>query len=72
MTKEEAQQFKARWKLVNEAVIEEMRRTPASAKLHQLALMYEAGQMLGWDDALKKDEHEVRERWRRLKEKFHV
>jgi hypothetical protein len=67
MTKEEAHQFKERWKLVSEVTIEEARRTPVSVKLHQLALMYEAGQMLDWDDSLKEDE-EVRERWRRLKE----
>ena len=70
MTKEEAQQFKARWKLANDAVIEEARRTPASVKLHQLALMYEAGQMLGWDDKLKEGKEEVRERWCLLREKL--
>jgi hypothetical protein len=47
MTKEEAQQFKARWKLVNDAVIEEVKLTPASVKLKQLAVMYEAGWTLG-------------------------
>jgi hypothetical protein len=71
MTKEEALQFKARWKLANDVVGEEARRTPATVKLHQLALMYEAGQMLGWGDALKDGEEEIRERWRRLKEKLH-
>ena len=72
MTKEEALQFKARWKLANEFVIDEARSTPASVKLHQLALMYEAGQLLGWDDALKAGEEEVRERWRLLREKLHA
>ena len=69
MTREEAQQFKARWKLVNEFVLEEARRTPPAIKLKHLALMYEVGQVLGWDAALKDGEEEVRERWRRLKEK---
>lgn len=68
MTKEEAHQFKARWKLVNDFNTEEARRAPLSVKLHQLALMYEAGQVFGWAAALKEGEEEVRERWRRLKE----
>ncbi|HKR00040.1 MAG TPA: hypothetical protein VJT09_05175 [Pyrinomonadaceae bacterium] len=72
MTKEEARQFKARWKLANDAVIEEMRRTPASVKLSQLALMYEAGQIFGWSSDLRGGEEEVRERWRLLREKLHA
>ena len=72
MTKEEARQFKVRWQLVNQAVAEDVRRTPPSVKLQQLAVMYEAGQALGWTDALKEGEEGVRERWRRLKEKYHA
>jgi len=72
MTREEASQFKERWKLVNEMTIEETRRTPMSVKLYQLALMYEAGQMLGWAEGLKEGEEVVRERWRRLKERVHA
>jgi hypothetical protein len=72
VTKEEARQFKERWKLVNEVTIEEARRMPVSFKLQQLTLMYEAGQTLGWHKTLKEGEDEVRERWRRLKEKLHV
>ena len=70
MTGEEARQFKARWKLVNEMTAEETRNATISLKLRQLALMYEAGQTFGWADALKEGEEEVRERWRRLREKF--
>lgn len=70
MTKEEARQFKARWQLVNQTIAEEIRRTPASVKLRQLALMYEAGQRLGWDEDLRAGEDEVRERWRLLKERL--
>lgn len=71
MTKEEARQFKARWKLVNEFLSEEARRTPVSLKLHQLSLMYETAVALGWSDGLRKDEEKVRERWQRLKEALH-
>lgn len=72
MTKEEASQFKERWKLVNEMTIKETRRTPLAVKLYQLALMYEAGQTLGWAEGLKEGEDVVRERWRRLKERVHA
>ncbi len=72
MTKEEARQFKARWKLVNDVVTEEVRRTPVSTKLQQLAVMYEAGRALGWTSALREDEEEVWERWRLLRERQHV
>ncbi|HEX7997403.1 MAG TPA: hypothetical protein VF528_03215 [Pyrinomonadaceae bacterium] len=72
MTKEEALQFKARWRMVDDFNAEEARRAPLSLKLHQLALMYEAAQVFGWAAALKKGEEEVRERWRRLKELYHV
>lgn len=68
MTGEEARQFKARWKLVNDFTAEEARRTPPEVKLRQLALMYEAAQTLGWAASLREGEEEVRERWRRLRE----
>jgi hypothetical protein len=72
LSKEEARLFRARWKLVNDFVSEEVRRTPPALKLQQLALMYEAGQALGWADGLNRGEEEVRERWRRLKTTGHV
>ncbi|MCI0491032.1 MAG: hypothetical protein L0229_30955 [Blastocatellia bacterium] len=68
MTKEEARLFKARWQLANERIVEEIRSTPVSVKLQQLAEMYDAGRSLGWSKKLKADEQKVRERWLRLKE----
>ncbi len=72
MTKEEAREFKERWRLVNEATIEEARNTPPSVKLQQLALMYEAAKRFGWIEKLREGEEEVHERWRLLKERMHV
>lgn len=72
MTKEEARLFKQRWQLVDDRVIEEVRQTPVAVKLRQLAIMFAAGQALGWADKQKKDETEVRARWVRLKESAHV
>lgn len=71
MTKEEAILFKQRWQLVNDHVNEEVRRMPVSVKLQQLAVMFAAGQSLGWADKQREGETEVRERWVRLKERAH-
>jgi hypothetical protein len=70
MTKEEAQQFKARWKLVNDFTAEEARRTPPEVKLQQLALMYEAAHEFGWVEALREGEEEVCARWQLLRERM--
>lgn len=72
MTKEEARLFKQRWRLVNDRIIEEVRQTPVTVKLQQLAIMFAAGQALGWADKQKLDEEEVRARWVCLKENPHV
>lgn len=72
MTKEEARLFKQRWRLVNDRIIEEVRQTPVSVKLQQLAIMFAAGQALGWTDKQKLGEEEVRARWVHLKENAHV
>jgi hypothetical protein len=72
MTREEAEQFKARWKLVNDFTDEEARRTPPEVKLRQTALLYEATHAFGWAEKLREGEEEVRERWRRLKEFYGV
>jgi hypothetical protein len=72
MTKDEARLFKQRWQLVNDRVIEEVRETPITVKLQQLAIMFAAGQALGWADKQKRGEEEVRARRARLKERAHV
>ncbi|HEX7315227.1 MAG TPA: hypothetical protein VF297_14970 [Pyrinomonadaceae bacterium] len=72
MTKEEAEHFKARWKLVNDFTDEEARRTPPEVRLRQTALLYEAAQTFGWSESLREGEDEVRERWRLLKEIYRV
>jgi hypothetical protein len=68
MNREEARQYKARWRMVNEHTAREAREATPASKLEQLALMYDAAQALGWADGLMDGEEEVRERWRRLKE----
>jgi hypothetical protein len=68
MTREEAAEWRSRWSRVNEAEIEELRRTPVSVKLEQLAAMMSAALEMGWTDALGRGEEEVRARWKRIRE----
>ena len=70
MTKEEAQLYKERWRLVNEVTIEEARRAPASLRLRQLAMLFAAGQDLGWQERMRAGEEEVHARWQRLRAKL--
>jgi hypothetical protein len=72
MTKEEALRFREQWRLANAALIEEARRTPVEIRLRQLSVMFEAARALGWMEKLREGEEDVRERWRRLKEKYRV
>jgi hypothetical protein len=67
MTKEEARLFKERWLLVNERIIDEVRGTPCSIKLQQLASMFVAG-------PTNKDqtEEEVWRRWQYLRERLNA
>ena len=72
MTKEEAEQFKERWRVVNDFTAEEARNTPPEVKLRQTALLYGAAHTFGWTDKLRQGEDEVHELWRRLKEFYGV
>lgn len=72
MNRDDALKYKARWRMVNERTAREAREMTTALRLEQLALMYEAGQQLGWDDGLRAGEEEVRERWRRLREFYRV
>ena len=67
MTKEEGRAFKARWKAVNAAEIEELHRTTAAFKLRQLTALMAWVEYFGWAEALAEGEGEVRERWNRLR-----
>ena len=61
ITKKEAREFKKRWRLVNEAELQELRETPPARKLQQLAaLMASVKAFHGWTEALSAEEDEVR------------
>lgn len=68
MDKQAAKDYVARWALVNQAEIEELRRTPPEVKLRQLAALMASVRQMGWDEALDAEDEEVRGRWRRIRE----
>ncbi len=72
LTKKEVTEFQARWRLVNDAINEEIRATPIEEKLRRLGIMVASAYALGWDKKLAEGEEEVRERWRILRERLHV
>src|ERR1041385_2099179 len=44
ITKQEAQEFKARWKFVNDFIAHQIRNTPSETKLQQLSAIFIIGQ----------------------------
>ena len=69
MTKEEARQFKENWAIVNQLIIEEERRKTPEERLRDLAILYRAGEVIGWHQRPADDEEVVRARWQKLREK---
>jgi len=72
ITKEEAIAFRNRWKMVNEAELQELRKTSTIQKFCQLTTLMGWIKDFGWDEALKTEVSEVRERWIKLKRLWHV
>jgi len=72
ITKAEAKAFKTRWKAVNSAEKEELRKTSGAKKLRQLAALMSSAKSLGWTEALASEEVEVRNRWNRLRRVYSV
>lgn len=70
MTPEEARDFRNRWKRVNAAERDELRRMSPTEKFRRLvALMASAG-ALGSDRLRESEEAEARRRWQLLREKI--
>jgi len=70
LTKQEAHEFKDRWKLVNNFIADEIRNTPAEIKLRQLSVMFIIGRSRS--PVFLAEEQEVRNRWRVLKQRANV
>jgi hypothetical protein len=72
MTKSEGKAFLRRWRLVNTREIKDLRHTPLEVKLRQLAALMASVNQLGWTEALREGEAEVRDRWQRLRKAYGV
>jgi len=70
ISKQQAREFRDRWKLVNDFIAQQIRNTPAEVKLQQLCAMFIVGQSRS--PAFLAEEQEVRNRWRLLKQKTNV
>ena len=70
ITKQEAHEFKERWRFVDNFIAEQIRTTPAEIKLQQLNVMFIIGQSRS--PIFLTEEQEVRNRWRLLKQKANV
>jgi hypothetical protein len=71
MSREEAREFKTRWRLVNEFIAAEIRNTPPEIKLKQLCTMFNSAYLFRDTDTSEEIE-EVRSRWKLLKERLHA
>jgi len=69
MTKAEAEQFRDRWKLVEQARVAEVRQMSAVKKLQDMELLFEFGKTVGWPNAPGEEGWEY---WRKLKVLSHV
>ena len=70
LTKKEARDYMARWRLVNQVLDEELRKTSIETKFEKMDAAYRMAMGLGFLTklrALKREtEDEVRQRWLRL------
>lgn len=68
MSNEDAQAYLARWRLVREAELAELRRTPMDIKLRQLAALMASRGLFNADPDSDLQAQQVRERWVRLRQ----
>lgn len=69
-SRSQVQDFRDRWKLVNDAERRELRSTPISVKARQLGVMMAAARELNWLPALAAEEDETRQAWQKLRERY--
>ena len=72
ITKSEAKAFRTRWEIVNDAEIEELRKTSVSEKFSQLVALMSSVEKIGWAKSMASEEKEVRDRWIRLRKYYHA
>jgi len=70
ITKQEAHEFKDRWKFVNDFIAHQIRNTQGEIKLQQLSVIFIIGQSRS--PVFLAEEQEIRNRWLLLKQKANV
>jgi hypothetical protein len=65
MTKQEAVQYRERWRLAKLARVQELQRKTIVEKVRDLEMLFEFGEALGWPSRADDTQWED---WRRLKE----
>ena len=71
MTREEALQFKERWRIADERIIQEIRNAEPEVRLKQLRTMFASASLFNRPD-LSSEEEAVRARWCLLKDRLHA
>jgi hypothetical protein len=71
ITKEDAEEYRRRWREVNAAEREELRAMPVELKVRQFFSLMCLGRRMGWNAALGAEEEVVRERWLRIRKCCH-
>jgi hypothetical protein len=72
LTRQQAEQFQARWDAVREVELEELRAMPTEEKFRQLAELMASARALGWMLPDRPEDKETLDRWRRLRLKSGV
>ena len=72
ITKSETKAFRTRWKIVNNAKREELRSMPVIEKFNQWVALMSSVEAMGWTKALTAEDKEVRNRWNKLRRRYHV
>lgn len=67
ITAEQAQSYLDRWKLVQEAEVQELRNSPLDIKARQLSVLMASADLFAKDDNRQKEVDVVRERWARIR-----
>lgn len=67
VTAEQAQKYLDRWKLVEEAQVQELRSSSLEIKVRQLSVLMASGDLFAKDNDRQREVDVVRERWARIR-----
>jgi len=72
MTKDEARNFKDRWRMVNELTSREIRNATPEIRLQRLRTVFASVQLFPAKHRSIEEDERVRVRWNQLKDRLHV